>query len=264
TVDSCPINSSNSKGDNTSPEEEGEFDWSPSVQGNILGAGFLGYVVTQMLGGLLAERYGAKITIIVGLFLSSLAHILTPVAAWTSSNVMIAMQLIRGIGQGLIPAAHCVVAANWFPMIERGLLNSLVLSGYCVGALVSGFSAGSMCLSSFLGGWPSVYYVYGGLGLILCLCFQVFLYETPKCHPKIKDSELNYILQNQERDLSQKRPPTPWRKILTSVPVYAVTYAIFAAFWVGAHFLSVHPIFLGTIMHFSLQEVSFLKYLFWD
>ncbi|GBM21366.1 hypothetical protein AVEN_243934-1, partial [Araneus ventricosus] len=113
-----------------------------------------------MLGGLLAERYGAKITIIVGLFLSSLAHILSPVAAWTSSNAMIAMQLIRGIGQGLIPAAHCVVAANWFPMIERGLLNSLAMSGYCVGALVSGFSAGSMCLSSFLGGWPSVYYVY--------------------------------------------------------------------------------------------------------
>ncbi|XP_055942590.1 putative inorganic phosphate cotransporter isoform X2 [Argiope bruennichi] len=257
TVDSCPVNSSITEENNAALEAIGEFDWSPSVQGNILGAGFLGYVVTQMLGGLWAEKYGAKITIIGGLFLSSLAHILSPLAAWTSGNLMIAMQLIRGIGQGLIPAAHCVVAANWFPKNERAILNALSMSGYCLGALVGSISSGFMCLSPLLGGWPSVYYVYGGSGLLLCLSFQIFLYETPKCHPYIKDSELNYILQNQENELSHKRPPTPWKKILTSVPLYAVTYAISAAFWVGSHFLSVHSIFLGTILHFSLEENGF-------
>ncbi|GFY44207.1 vesicular glutamate transporter 2 [Trichonephila inaurata madagascariensis] len=38
------------------------------------------------------------------------------------------------------------------------------------------------------------------------------MYESPKCHPRIKDSELSYILQNQETDLSQKNG------ILTSLP----------------------------------------------
>ncbi|GFU17316.1 putative inorganic phosphate cotransporter [Nephila pilipes] len=253
---SCPFNVSNS-GENL-PQNSGEFDWSPAVQGYILGAGFLGYVVTQMPGGMLAESYGAKFTVLFGIFLSSLGHILSPFAARSSSYLLIAMQLLRGLGQGLISPAQCVIAANWFPSNERGLLNPLIMSGYSVGSLVGGFSSGAMCSSSFLGGWPSVYYVYGALGLLLCLCVQLFMYESPKCHPNIKDSELNYILQNQESDLSQKRPPTPWRKIFSSVPFYAVSYAIFSAFWTGSHFLAVQPIFLGTMLHFSIKENGIL------
>ncbi|GFU93760.1 inorganic phosphate cotransporter [Trichonephila clavipes] len=62
---------------------------------------------------------------------------------------------------GLIAPAQCVLAANWFPSNERSLLNPLMMSGYSVGSLVSGFTSGVMCSSTFLGGWPSVYYIYG-------------------------------------------------------------------------------------------------------
>ncbi|XP_055933981.1 putative inorganic phosphate cotransporter isoform X3 [Argiope bruennichi] len=161
------------------------------------------------------------------------------------------------VSKGLIPAAHCVLAANWFPRSERGLLNSLVMAGYSSGALISGFSSGPMCSSTFLGGWPSVYYVYGALGLVLCLCFHVFIFESPTGHPRISDAELSLILNDQESQLTLKRPPTPWKSILTSGPVYAVTYAIFGTYWMVSHFLSVQPIFLGTILHFSIQENGF-------
>lgn len=255
TLASCPFNFSNAE---DLPENTGEFDWSPAVQGYILGAGFLGYVLTQLPGGMLAECYGAKFTVVFGLFLSSLGHILSPLAARSSAYLLIVMQLLRGIGQGLIAPAQCVLAANWFPSNERSLLNPLIMSGYSVGALVSGFSSGSMCSSTFLGGWPSVYYVYGAFGLLLTLCFQLLMYESPKCHPRIEDSELNYILQNQETDLSKKRPPTPWKKIFSSVPYYAVSYAIFSAFWSGAHFLSIQPIFLSTMLRFTIKENGIL------
>ncbi|GFS69927.1 putative inorganic phosphate cotransporter [Nephila pilipes] len=250
---SCPVNTTDSGGQSFH-EKEGEFNWSPAIQGYVLGAGFLGYVVTQMPGGLLAQTYGAKKTLVCGLFLSSVAHVLSPFAAWTSSYLMMVVQFLRGFGQGFLPSAHCVLSANWFPSPERGLLNSLVLSGYSVGSLLTGFSAGALCSSTFLGGWPSVFFIHGGLGLVLCLCFQLFLFESPRCHPTIKDAELNYILQNQEMDLSEKRPPIPWKKIFTSVPVYAMMYAVIATYWIGAHFLSVQPIFLGTILRFSIQE----------
>ncbi|GFR18554.1 putative inorganic phosphate cotransporter [Trichonephila clavata] len=166
-VASCPFNVSNLE-ENDLPENTGEFDWSPAMQGYVLGAGFLGYVVTQMPGGILAESYGAKFTV------------------------------------GLIAPAQCVLAANWFPSNERSLLNPLIMSGYAFGCIIGGFSSGAMCSSHLFGGWPSVYYIYGALGLLLSVCVQLFMYESPKCHPKIKDSELNYILQNQETDLSQK------------------------------------------------------------
>ncbi|XP_055933980.1 putative inorganic phosphate cotransporter isoform X2 [Argiope bruennichi] len=256
TTDSCPLNSAEETEYSVS-KTGGDFDWNPAMQGYILGSSFLGFVISQTPGGMLSERFGAKTIILCGLFLSTLGHLLSPLAAYASSYWMIAAQFLRGFGQGLIPAAHCVLAANWFPRSERGLLNSLVMAGYSSGALISGFSSGPMCSSTFLGGWPSVYYVYGALGLVLCLCFHVFIFESPTGHPRISDAELSLILNDQESQLTLKRPPTPWKSILTSGPVYAVTYAIFGTYWMVSHFLSVQPIFLGTILHFSIQENGF-------
>ncbi|GFQ87933.1 vesicular glutamate transporter 1 [Trichonephila clavata] len=55
-----------------------------------------------------------------------------------------------------------------------------------------------------------------------------------------------------------QRPPIPWKKIYSSVPLYAVSYAIFSAFWSGAHILSVQPMFLGTMLHFTIKENGIL------
>ncbi|GBN14171.1 Putative inorganic phosphate cotransporter [Araneus ventricosus] len=250
---SCPSNYSDETG-YIIPENDGEFDWSPAIQGYIHGSGFMGYVIALMPGGILAETYGAKIIVLSGLLLSTASHLLSPLAARSSSYLMITVQFLRGLGQGCIPAAQSVLSTNWFPKSERGFLNSLIMTGYSFGAVTSGLLSGAMCSSSFFGGWPSVYYIYGTLGLFLCLCFYIFVFESPMCHPRISHAELVFILQDQESDLSLKRPPTPWKCILTSAPVYAVTYAIFGAFWVGAQCFSIQTIFLGTILHFSIQE----------
>lgn len=57
---------------------------------------------------------------------------------------------------------------------------------------------------------------------------QTFLcYNDPGSHPFITEKECNYL----KREMGQiKRnndlPPTPWRSILTSVPVFAFTVAL--------------------------------------
>ena len=52
---------------------DGEFYWSSVQQGYILGGFSYGYVCTQILGGILAERYGGKWVIGLGTFLSTAA-----------------------------------------------------------------------------------------------------------------------------------------------------------------------------------------------
>lgn len=255
--DSCPMNLSESAS-NLAIEPDGEFNWSTVMQGYILGASFLGYVSTQMPGGLLSDIFGAKFVVVCGLLISSVAHILSPVAAHSSSYMMIVMQFFRGVGQGLLPAAHFVIASNWYPGTERGFLNSFAICGLAVGAVVSGFSTGSIITAPGLGGWSSVYYIYGGLGLLLCVCVQLFLYENPKVHPNISEKERDYILQNIGKDLTKKRPPIPWKKIFTSRPVYAMIFATFGQLWASTQLLSVHPIFLSTILHFPVRANGFL------
>ncbi|CAL1293173.1 unnamed protein product [Larinioides sclopetarius] len=250
---SCPSNLQRVE-KNPRYQVEGEFDWSPEIQGYILGSSFLGYVVTQMPGGMMAEKISAKITIIMGVFISSLCHLISPFASWSNTYFILAIQFMRGIGQGLIPAASCVLAANWFPIKERGFLNTAMMSGFCAGALLGGVATGALCSSTLFRGWPSVYYIFGSLGIIFSIFLQLFLFDSPKTHPRITQSELKYILLNQEFSFSGKRPPIPWRKLFTSVPFYALTVAMTGQFWASTHFVSVHPTFLGTILHYPIHE----------
>ncbi|GBO00076.1 hypothetical protein AVEN_84463-1 [Araneus ventricosus] len=97
-IDSCPL-SNLAIEEFPEPTAEGEFNWSPQMQGYILSAGFLGYVASQIPAGLIAEAYGAKNVYLSGVLIASLAHLLCPFAAWYSCYSMIAMQLLRGVGQ---------------------------------------------------------------------------------------------------------------------------------------------------------------------
>jgi MFS family permease len=63
-----------------------------------LGAFFYGYLVSQIPGGLLAERYGAKWVLTGFLGLSTVATLLTPVAARTNFVLLIILRVLCGIG----------------------------------------------------------------------------------------------------------------------------------------------------------------------
>ena len=58
---------------NLQASSDGEFYWDSVQQGYILGGFSYGYVCTQLLGGILAERYGGKWVIGLGTFLSTAA-----------------------------------------------------------------------------------------------------------------------------------------------------------------------------------------------
>ena len=54
----------------------------PSTQGRVLSAFFVGYLLTQVLGGRLADRFGGKIVLGIGVLSWSLFTLITPFAAF--------------------------------------------------------------------------------------------------------------------------------------------------------------------------------------
>jgi len=77
-----------------------EFSWDEKTQGLILSSFFWGYVVTQMPGGMLADKYGGKATLGIGMLFSSVGTILTPFVARTyGPSVLIVLRLIIGLAQ---------------------------------------------------------------------------------------------------------------------------------------------------------------------
>lgn len=57
----------------------GEFEWDEELQGLILSAFYWGYVITHLPGGMLAERFGGKYTLSLGILSTAIFTLLTPV-----------------------------------------------------------------------------------------------------------------------------------------------------------------------------------------
>lgn len=77
-----------------------EFDWDEKIQGLVLSSFFWGYVITQMPGGMLADKYGGKATLGLGMLFSSIGTIITPVVARIyGPEALIVLRLIIGLAQ---------------------------------------------------------------------------------------------------------------------------------------------------------------------
>ncbi len=62
-------------------EMQREFGWSDSQKGYVLSVFSAGYLVTQLLGGLLSNRFGGRNLYLVAVFAWSLVTVLTPASA---------------------------------------------------------------------------------------------------------------------------------------------------------------------------------------
>lgn len=66
----------------------------------MLGAFFWGYIVTQIPGGILAERFGGKWVIGIGVLLCDLLCLISPVAArYGGSLALTAVRILTGLTQ---------------------------------------------------------------------------------------------------------------------------------------------------------------------
>lgn len=94
----------------------------------------------------------------VGILLTSIFTILTPVAAHFGIYVVIAVRIIEGFFEGATFPALNGIWARWAPPNERARMNSLAFCGNYIGTVVA------MPVSSLLAntiGWESIFYVFG-------------------------------------------------------------------------------------------------------
>ena len=64
--------------------------------GWVLGAFFYGYLITQIPGGWLAERYGGKMVYGIGIVMTSVLTLFTPLAAETNVWLLVAVRVAEG------------------------------------------------------------------------------------------------------------------------------------------------------------------------
>jgi MFS family permease len=91
---------------------EGEFhDWDDHTQAIILGGFFYGYVLTQIPGGIMAERFGAKWIFGGSILITAILSLLGPVAARTHYILFIVTRIGQGLAEGVVfPCMNAMIA----------------------------------------------------------------------------------------------------------------------------------------------------------
>ncbi|XP_054156517.1 sialin-like [Oppia nitens] len=254
--DTCPVGDGSGSQTNSKEEIEGDFEWSESIQGVVLGAYYYGYIVTNCFGGQLADWMGARLLVGASLLSSGILTLIIPVCANWSVYSVIVVRIATGLAQGVLTPSLYTMLAYWIPLQERGLTLALIQVGGNIGAVItSPLSAALSQQEVFADGWPAVFYVLGILG---CVCFFPWFYvihNTPQEHPRISDDELMYIQAHVTASSRRKRGRSyvPWGSILKSRQVWIILITKFCAAWGNLFLMSKLPAYLESVLHLSMD-----------
>ncbi|CAI5790703.1 vesicular glutamate transporter 1 [Podarcis lilfordi] len=257
--------------------KKAEFNWDPETVGMIHGSFFWGYIVTQIPGGFIAQKFAANRVFGFAIVATSTLNMLIPSAARVHFGCVIFVRILQGLVewkgssdlyvtlcalhlQGVTyPACHGIWS-KWAPPLERSRLATTAFCGSYAGAVVAMPLAGILVQYS---GWSSVFYVYGSFGIFWYMFWLLVSYESPAQHPTITEEERKYIEESIGESASLMNPllkfKAPWRKFFTSMPVYAIIVANFCRSWTFYLLLISQPAYFEEVFGFEISKVGMLS-----
>lgn len=235
-----------------------EFNWNSATVGLIQSSFFWGYLLTQIVGGIWADKVGGKLVLGFGVVWWSIATILTPIAARIGLPFLLITRAFMGIGEGVAMPAMNNILSKWIPVSERSRSLALVYSGMYLGS-VTGLAVSPMLIHKF--GWASVFYSFGSLGSIWFALWIKKAYSSPKEDPELSPQEKKLILGGNVA----KEPVSviPWKLILSKAPVWALIISHFCHNWGTFILLTWMPTYYNQVLKFNLTESGLLCVLPW-
>lgn len=159
------------------------------------------------------------------------------------------MQIVVFFLKGCGNPALYQLFSTWAHSTERTAFLSFAYGGYSVGALLA------FPISSFLCklGWELAFYVVGGVSLVFGLCCQWLVYSTLEEHPRLSKEEYEYL---KSTHVEKSTTGVPWRRVLTSRPVYAFIFThIFHTYGIMVFTLLI-PRFFKEAMRLPLDQLG--------
>lgn len=235
----------------TGPVMMKEMGWSAADFGIVQSAFFLGYALTQIPGGWMADRWGGSKVILAGTLWWSAFVFLTPFAA--TLTVMCVIRGVMGLGEGVNAPTHTALTARWMPRREAGMAQAIYYIGMPVGIM---FTMPTTVWLTEHWGWQSSFYIFAFIGLIWCAVWQWYGRDRPELHPAMTSQELAIIRADQDppevMDL-----PTDWKAILSSGAVWGLTISYFFHNYLWYLYMSWLPGYLVIGRGFSLLKTGF-------
>jgi len=210
-----------------------ELHFSKTEIGAVFSAFAYPYLIFQVAGGWVSDRFGARRTLLVCSLLWAIATILTGLAGGLLS--MLAARVLLGLGEGATFPASTSAMARWFSPAKRGFAQGITHAAARIGNAVT---PGAVVVVMARFGWRAAFFALGGLSLAWVFAWMLTFHEEPRQHPRITPAELAVLSPP-----AGIRPKVPWPTLFKRmVPVtlvyfcYGWTLWLFLA-WIPQYFL---------------------------
>ena len=227
--------------------------------GWVFSAFLAGYALCQTLGGRLADRFGPRRVLAAGAIWWGVFTALTaavPQGIRGALFLLVAIRFLFGAGEAVIYPASNQFVSRWIPTQERGIANGLIFAGVGAGA---GLSPPLITFIMLRYGWRASFFVCAVIGLVVGLVWFLAARDTPAGHSSVSASEMEVIRAGLAGKSSQRgeRPLIPWKTVLKSKPVLAVTLSYFTFGYVAWIFFSWFYTYLAQVRGLDLKASAF-------
>ncbi|MEM6052539.1 MFS transporter [Erwinia sp. P7711] len=238
----------------------------PVGLGYIFSAFSWAYVIGQIPGGWLLDRFGSKKVYFWSIFLWSLFTLLQGfVDLFSGFTVIAALFMLRflvGLAEAPSFPGNSRIVAAWFPAQERGtavaIFNSAQYFATVIFAPIMGWLVSSV-------GWAHVFWFMGGLGIVISFIWLKVIHD-PNDHPGVNKAELEYMEQGGalinmdqkkvERKVSWAEKKYQIKQLVTSrmmIGVYLGQYCINALTY---FFITWFPVYLVQARGMSILKAG--------
>ena len=164
--------------------------------GYVFSAFSWAYVIGQIPGGWLLDKFGSKRVYFVSILTWSIFTLLQGFVGSLGSitNAVIGLFILRfmvGLCESPSFPGNSRIVAAWFPAQERGTAVSIFNSAQYFATVIF---APIMGWLTHAVGWSHVFFFMGGLGILLSFIWLKVI-KNPTDHPSMNRAELEYIEQ---------------------------------------------------------------------
>lgn len=242
-----------------------ELQLSAISMGYIFSAFGWAYLLMQIPGGWLLDRYGSKKVYTYSLFFWSLFTFMqgfvdmVPLAYAGIS--MFIMRFMLGFSEAPSFPANARIVAAWFPTKERGTASAIFNSAQYFSLALFSPLLGWL---TFAWGWEHVFTVMGGIGFVLTFLWVKFIHN-PTDHPRMSKEELDYITNGGAVvDMDHKKPGAVVqgpklhyiKQLLTNRMMLGVFFGQYFINTITWFFLTWFPIYLVQDKGMSILKVG--------
>ncbi|HAV3554319.1 MFS transporter [Acinetobacter baumannii] len=246
-----------------------ELGLSSVTMGYIFSAFGWAYVIGQIPGGWLLDKFGARRVYFWSIMLWSFFTILLGFVDILGSIPLIIASLfilrfLVGLSESPAFPGNSQIVAAWFPTKERGTAAAIFNSAQYFATVIFAPFMGWLVAHIH---WQSVFWIMGGLGIVIAFIWLKVIY-SPEKHPTINSNEFKYLQaggaitsmgENQLKiaDENNKMNFKNIKKLLSSRMLLGIFIAQYCITCLTYFFITWFPVYLVKERHMSILEAGF-------